>query len=193
MVQDGLMTSFVTRSAALCLMLMPVACMDTANSTPGAMPVMRWDHRPEAREWTAATLEALKSEGAVLSSTVPMDVAWFCPKYATAQPHERNAFWAGLFSSIAKYESTWNPRASGGGGRYLGLLQISPQTARSAGCDASSLKDGAENLECAVKIAARRADQGDAVAQITADWGPMHDSRKRSEMASWTRQQSYCR
>lgn len=182
------------RIAALCLMLSPMACVEPGDTGAGAMPVMRWDHRPEATQWTAATLKALKSEGAVLASTVPMDVAVYCPKYSTASATERNAFWAGLLSSIAKYESTWNPAASGGGGRYLGLLQISPGTARSAGCDLSAggLHDGASNLQCAVKIAARRADQGEAVSQITADWGPMHDAKKRAEMASWTRQQSYC-
>lgn len=190
------MTLRFPRAAALCLMMLPAACMmpQDKGAPEGVLPVMRWDHRPEAAEWTQATLHALKDEGAVLSSTVPMDVAAFCPNYATATPHERNSFWAGLFSAIAKYESTWNPAASGGGGRYLGLLQISPQTARSAGCDLSQggLKDGASNLECAVRIASRRADQGEPVAQITADWGPMHSAEKRAEMAAWTRKQSYC-
>ncbi len=143
--------------------LLPLAgCMDMtagASGQPaGALPVMRWDHRPEATQWTEATLDALKSEGAVLASTVPMDVEHYCPDYATASVAERDAFWAGLFSAIAKYESTWNPTAKGGGGKYLGLLQISPATARYVGCDLSEggLTDGASNLACAVRIAANR-------------------------------------
>jgi Transglycosylase SLT domain len=185
--------------------LLPLAgCMDmTADASgqpAGALPVMRWDHRPEATQWTEATLEALKSEGAVLASTVPMDVEHYCPDYETASVAEREAFWAGLFSAIAKYESTWNPAAKGAGGKYLGLLQISPATANYVGCDLSEagLTDGASNLACAVRIAANRvpdvateADQ-EAIAAIVTDWGPMHDKSKRAEVAAWTRTQSYC-
>lgn len=169
-------------------------------SQAGALPVMRWDHRPEAPVWTRATLDALKAEGAVLASTVPMDVEHYCPDYEKASVADREAFWAGLFSAIAKYESTWNPGAKGAGGRYLGLLQISPATAKWVGCDLSEggLTDGASNLACAVKIAANRvpdaataADQ-EALAAIVADWGPMHDKSKRAEVAAWTRTQSYC-
>ena len=104
------------------------------------------------------------------------------------------AFWSGLFSAIAKYESTWNPEAKGGGGLYFGLLQILPSTARSVGCDPGKLLDGAVNLNCAVRIADRRVSRSDgSVASITADWGPMHWADKRAEMAAWTSKQSYCR
>jgi Transglycosylase SLT domain len=184
-------------------LMLPAACMQSADAggqPGGALPVMRWDHRPEAAQWTQATLDALRSEGAVLASTVPMDVAQYCPDYATAPVADRQAFWAGLFSAIAKYESTWNPGAKGGGGRYLGLLQISPATADMVGCDLGSggLTDGASNLACAVRIAANRVPdggdetEGEALAAIVTDWGPMHDSGKRAEVAAWTRAQTYC-
>ncbi len=191
------------RPILFCTLLLPAACMQSADAggqPTGALPVMRWDHRPEAAQWTQATLDALRSEGAVLASTVPMDVAQYCPDYATAPVADRQAFWAGLFSAIAKYESTWNPRAKGGGGRYVGLLQISPATADQVGCDlgAGGLTDGASNLACAVRIAANRVPENggttenEALAAIVTDWGPMHDSRKRSEVAAWTRSQAYC-
>lgn len=157
------------------------------------MPAMAWDHRPEATQWTNATLQALQAEGAVLASTVPMDVEAYCPDYVEATPDERRAFWAGLFSAIAKFESTWNPLATGGGGRYFGLLQISPATADYVGCE-GDLHDGTANLQCAVKIAARQADPGtpEQVWQITRDWGPMHDAAKRQQVAAFTSSQSYC-
>ena len=189
---------------ALLLALVPMACApapDTAMNFATTLPATRWDHRPEADDWTRATLEALKAEGAPLLSTTPADIATFCPGYAEAGPDQRAAFWAGMFSAIAKYESTWNPAASGAGGRYLGLMQISPQTARGAGCDLSQggLRDGASNLECAVRIAARRAPAGGgvvsgpgALAGLTNDWGPMHKSGYTAEMAAWTKSQSYC-
>jgi hypothetical protein len=181
------------RPLMLAALLLTSACMNAESS--GALPVMQWDHRPEAAEWTEATLDALKSEGAVLASTVPADISAYCPTYAKESPDQRRAFWAGLFSAIAKHESTWNPKAKGGGGRYVGLLQISPATAKYVGCDLSDggLTDGASNLACAVRIAANRApDDEDALAKIVQDWGPMHSAEKRAEVASFTRRQSYC-
>ena len=156
-------------------------------------PAMRWDHRPEGARWTAATITALQTRGPALLATVPDDIASWCPGYEGADATGRAKFWSGLFSAIAKYESTWNPRAKGGGGLYFGLLQILPATARSVGCDPGQLLDGSVNLNCAVRIADRRvAVSNGTVGSITADWGPMHFADKRAEMASWIRQQRYC-
>ncbi|GAD55116.1 transglycosylase SLT domain-containing protein [Limimaricola cinnabarinus] len=167
--------------------------------TPAAMPVMAWDHRPESAQWTDATLAALKAHGAPLLSQVPGDIATWCPGYAEASRDERAAFWAGMLSALAKHESTWNPGAVGGGGKWFGLVQIAPATARSYGCAAgsgSALKDGVSNLSCAVRIAARTVRRDGVVSAgmrgLAADWGPFHSSRKRSDMANWTRNQSYC-
>lgn len=167
------------------------------------LPPMRWDHRPEAREWTLTTLAALKDDGAALAETVPADIDAFCPGYKAADAAERRAFWAGLFSAIAKYESTWNPAARGGGGRWIGLMQISPRTADHYDCDATSreaLVDGGANLACAVRIAAHQVARDGAIVSdggggwqgVARDWAPMRASAKRNEMAAWTRQQSYC-
>lgn len=138
-------------------------------------------------------MNAMKQRGPSLLSVVPSDIDSWCPSYAKAGSQDRAAFWTGLFSAIAKYESTWNPKAIGGGGLYHGLLQILPSTARSVGCDPKSLLDGATNLNCAVRIADRRVKVSNGtVASITADWGPMHWSDKRAEMAAWTSKQDYC-
>jgi hypothetical protein len=157
------------------------------------IPTMRWDHRPEAENWTVSTMSALETRGHTLLSVVPSDIDAWCPEYADGDADQRAAFWSGLFSAIAKYESTWNPKAIGGGGLYHGLLQILPSTARSVGCDPKELLDGAVNLNCAVRIADRRVRVSDGtVASITADWGPMHWADKRAEMAAWIRTQDYC-
>lgn len=192
--------------AFVVLLLSQSACMDmmqTDTGTDGALPVMAWDNtRPtEAADWTKATLDALRDEGAVLSSAVPMDVAHFCPSYVKASTDDRRAFWAGLFSAIARFESTWNPNATGGGGKYLGLLQISPKTANYVGCDLSQggLHDGKSNLACAVKIAAETVPAGGGVVNgkgalggIVNAWGPMHDQSKVAQVAAFTSAQSYC-
>ena len=171
-----------------------------SGSALGDLPTMRWDHRPEAPEWTAATLSAVARHDAVLAQDVPSDIGAWCPGYAKASVEERRAFWAALLSALAKHESTWNPKASGGGGRWIGLTQIAPGTARGHGCDAttvSALKDGAENLQCAVEIAAVKVAQDGVVAGtgnrgLGRDWAPFRADSKMADMVAWTRAQSYC-
>lgn len=182
--------------ATVALMMGLTACaplpeMSSQIGFSAALPATRWDHRPEADVWTQSMLDALKTDGALLLSSIPQDIDTYCPGYKEASTDDRAAFWVGMFSAIAKYESTWNPQAKGGGGRYLGLLQISPATARNVGCDSKGLLDGATNLDCAVRIAANRVPSS-AVAGLTTDWGPMHDRSKRVEVAAWTSAQSYC-
>jgi Transglycosylase SLT domain len=178
-------------AVAATLMLLVSACAPSQDDA--GLPAMRWDHRPEAVRWTLSTMNEMEARGTTLTATVPTDIEAYCPGYEEADEETRAAFWSGLFSAIAKYESTWNPKAIGGGGLYRGLLQILPSTAKSVGCDPGKLLDGSVNLACAVRIADRRVKVSDgSVGSITADWGPMHWSDKRAEMASWTRQQNYC-
>lgn len=193
-------------SALLSLPLAAVllgACVpagQTSLSTSGHMPPMQWDVRPEGREWTQTTLEALEAHDEMLAETVPADVASWCPGYATASIEDRRAFWAGLMSAVARYESTWNPKASGGGGRYIGVMQISPRSASYHQCEANTvaeLKDGSENLECATLMMAKAVANDGLVAGggnrgIGRDWMPLRDAGKRAAMAEWTRAQPYC-
>nr|WP_235019404.1 transglycosylase SLT domain-containing protein [Tabrizicola flagellatus] len=163
-------------------------------------PPMQWDHHPEGDEWTESTLLALSTKDQMLSERVPADIETWCPGYETASVPERRAFWAGLLSAVAKYESTWNEKASGGGGRWIGLMQISPRSAANYGCEATSvgaLKDGEANLECAVEIMSRQVARDGLVAGggnrgIGRDWAPLRSNEKRSAMAAWTRAQPYC-
>ncbi|SIO22449.1 Transglycosylase SLT domain-containing protein [Rhodovulum sp. ES.010] len=193
------------RFALLALVLaLPMGCSHAeppgrAQISTSGLPTMRWDHRPEAPRWTEASLAALRAQGAPLAETVPADIANWCPTYAQADLRQRRAFWAGLFSALAKHESTWNPEAVGGGGRWFGLMQIAPATARGYGCAAQSgeaLKDGAANIGCAIRIAARTVPRDGVVAAggggVAADWGPMTVASKRAEIAAWTRAQPYC-
>lgn len=191
--------------ALFCLAILPAACgAFSAADKPQARPAMqmvetRWDHRPEADRWTAATLSALDTHGVALINTVPKDAPTWCPAYALADEAGRKAFWVGLLSALAKHESTWNPRAVGGGGRWFGLVQIAPATARGYGCQATSgeaLKSGAANLSCAVRILAHTVPRDGVVSAggkgVAADWGPFHSASKRADMISYMRAQPYC-
>ena len=183
-----------TASLAACVQSKPEETMSFAP------PPMQWDHHPEAVEWTESTLTALSTKDQVLSERVPADIETWCPGYTDATVEERRAFWAGLLSAVAKYESTWNEKASGGGGRWIGLMQIDPRSARNYGCEATSageLKDGEANLECAVEIMSTQVAKDGLVAGggnrgIGRDWAPLRSSEKRSAMAAWTRAQPYC-
>lgn len=190
------------RIAALLPLALVAGCAmspEIESPAPAAMPIMRWDHRPESAEWTASTMNALRNQGAPLLSEIPADINEYCPGYITATEDERAAFWAGIFSALAKHESTWNPAASGGGGQWIGLVQIAPMTARHYGCEAqttAALKDGAANLACAVRIAAhtvvRDGYVGTGREGLAADWAPFLNAAKRADMVEWTRQQPYC-
>ncbi len=162
-------------------------------------PIALWNHRPEARAWTGASLAALDDHGAPLVKMVPEDIDTYCPGYRTATETERKAFWVMFLSALAKHESTWRPDAAGGGGAWLGLLQISPQTAQGYGCrarTAQELKNGSLNLSCGIRIMAVTVPRDGVISEgmrgVAADWGPFHQASKRSDIQAVTRAQPFC-
>jgi hypothetical protein len=189
-------------SALLSLLLAPLlaACVPTTLSHD-ELPAMRWDHVPASAEWEAASFAALGDYAAILPTLVPEDIDAWCPGYPDASQVEREAFWVGLMSALAQHESTWRPHLVGGNGRWFGLVQISPATARHYGCAARSgeaLLDGVANVRCAYRIWARTVARDNMVSRgnrgVAADWGPMHSSQshKRDDMRAWISAQPYC-
>jgi hypothetical protein len=161
-------------------------------------PPMRWGERTGSEEWTRATLAALDREGVTILSRVPHDINEFCPNYRQLAQDGRKAFWAGLLSAVAKHESTYNPQAAGGGGKWLGLMQIAPATWRHYDCE-GDIRNGGDNMSCAVKIMTHQVGRDNAVARddggwrgVARDWAPMRSSTKRADIAAWTSSQSYC-
>lgn len=165
----------------------------------GFLPNTRWDHKEGSDLWTRAAMTATRD----LESLVPRDIDRWCPAYVDNGPEQRRAFWVGMMSALAKHESTYNPRAVGGGDLWYGLLQIYPDTARRYGCYArtgEALKDPEDNLNCAARIMNVTVARDNAIAVhdgrwrgVAADWGPMSNRRKIPDMANWTAQQSYCK
>lgn len=182
---------------ALALILTLAACSGAPAETGPEIPA-RWNHVPESGAWNAAMMQALTTHGAPMLSIVPEDAETFCPGFSAASESQRAAFYVAFFSGLARYESGWNPRAAGAGGRYQGLLQISPATARHHGCDlpAGGLYDGTANLTCAVRIASRAVTRDGVIATgrggIAADWPPMRDAARRREVAEFTRALPQC-
>ena len=170
--------------------------------TAEELPEMRWDHMPRHEAWNQAALDALNAHGRPLVDIVPEDIAAWCPYYPKADPDTRAAFWVGFMSALAKHESTYKPRAVGGGNKWFGLLQIAPATARGYGCRARSgeaLKTGGENLSCALRIMAVTVPRDGVINAkdnrwrgVSADWGPMRSEAKRRDISSWLKSQPYC-
>jgi len=164
------------------------------------LPRTRWETISGTALWTRTSLAALKNHGEPLAATIPGDIADWCPAYPTSSPKARRAFWVGFVSTLVKHESTYRPRAVGGGGRWFGLTQISPSTARLYGCVArsgSALKNPVANLSCAIRIMAKTVPRDGVVSRgmrgVAADWGPLHSSKKRRDMMAWTKRQPYCK
>jgi hypothetical protein len=164
-----------------------------------AVPALRWDGHPRGARWTSAVMAALRGHGAPLLEVVPRDIAAWCPAYPTADRGQRAAFWAGLISTLAWHESTHRPEAVGGDGRWFGLVQIAPPTARYRNCEVGTgqaLLSGPANLRCGVRIMAVTVPRDRVVAEgmrgVAADWGPFHSRRKREDMRNWVRSQAYC-
>lgn len=186
-------------SLSACGTLADISLPRFGSQEPVEDPVMRWDHRPEAANWTAMAFTALETHAAVLPTIVPDDIENWCPAYPDAPEADREAFWTGLMSALARHESTWNPEAVGGGGRWFGLVQISPATARFYGCQAGSgqaLLNGSANISCAMRIWATTVARDGVVAAgrggVAADWGPFVQANKREEMRAWISSQPYC-
>jgi hypothetical protein len=166
------------------------------------VPNTRWTHQPDHLLWNRSALSALKSHGKPLVDMVPRDIETWCPHYPDANDADRRAFWLGFMSALAKFESTYKPNAVGGGGKWYGLLQILPATARGYKCNVGTgeaLKNGAANLSCAVRIMAFTVPRDGVVHAkdkrwrgVSADWGPMRSPSKRADIAGWLKRQPYC-
>ncbi|MEH6644143.1 transglycosylase SLT domain-containing protein [Sulfitobacter sp.] len=188
---------------ALAVVVAPTVPAPMAPVRSGHVPRTRWQHMPGHVLWTRAAISALKDHGRPLVDMVPRDIKEWCPAYGTNDDAQRRAFWVGYMSTLAKYESTYKPWAVGGGGKWYGLLQILPATARGYKCNVGTgeaLKNGAANLSCATRIMAHTVKRDGVIhgydgkwRGVSADWGPMRNPAKRRDMASWLNRQSYCK
>jgi len=180
------------------------ACSRTPAPAPQAtldgFSTVRWDGAPDSAKWTKASFQALDGHGAALVNMGPDDIDAYCPAYPDLDASERKLFWTNLIASLSYHESTWKQDAAGGGGKWYGLLQILPATAKGYQCQAQTkedLKDGVQNISCALRIMAVTVPRDGVVSRdfkgIAADWGPFHQERKREDIQSYSRALPICR
>lgn len=133
------------------------------SSVREAIPL--WEIKSsDNREWSEHIYRELPALGPALLSSQPSDAKIFCPNYKNLSQSERKQFWAFFISTMAKFESNFNPKASltegfkDNTGRYVvsrGLLQISLESSKSYGCGfktAAEIHHPQKNLSCGLKI-----------------------------------------
>lgn len=191
---------------------------------PGPSPIETPVSKPEAarwesvasgsRAWTEFVFTQVDSAGADLLSTLPGDMTQFCPNYAALPVNHKKDFWVYLLSSIAQFESSFNPALSytesftDSSGQLVvsrGLLQLSIESARAYGCELASaqdLHDPYKNLLCGIKILNRWVGTDGVIrGQTTAGawrggaryWSVLRRDAQYNSIRSWTAEQSYCR
>jgi len=178
-----------------------VACV-VQPTTPKPSPAQELKADWSKAEYTAMLKSALETHGQPL----------LIGKHAGACG-ERLPFYVMLFSSLARYESSFNPKATylekfpdAKGNRVLsqGLFQLSKESANQAryGCGINKpeeLLDPKTNIVCAVKIATELISQNGVVAGGSSGawkgmaryWSPFRDSAKRK--AIFTKAESTCK
>lgn len=191
--------------------LQVLACLP--SFAQAALPAARWDSKPDGRAWTQMTLNSLGQHGAGLLGMVPSDIGSFCPAYSAADQDKRMAFWVGLISALAKWESNYKPETKftepnifdAQGNRVVsrGLLQISIESGRGYGCiipQAEALHDPVVNLACTVRIMNRLITRDGLIGSTAspwkgaaAYWSPFRKADRRRDIRDWTKQQAYCR
>lgn len=168
---------------------------------------VRWEgkHR-DGRDWTLATHAKVERVSAGLLSTTPADYKEFCPEYPSMSQSERKNFWVYLLSSMAQFESNFNPSLSykesfrdSQGNRVVsrGLLQISIESGNAYGCGFGStrdLNDAYKNLECGLRILNRWVSSDKRIAGQSRGWkggarywSVLRSADKVKSIKSWTR------
>jgi hypothetical protein len=197
---------------ALCLMAFGCSTLPPAGSeiqeanspvtTPapeGNPPVAfkaDWDGKPDGAKWTAMLISALETHGQALLQGYYPEVCG-----------DRKAFYVMLLSSLARYESSFNPAASyteafadSKGNKVVsrGLFQMSIESSNgNYACgfkDAQEIHQPEKAIPCAVKaanklIARDKVLYGSTVVDgktkwhgLAAYWSPFRDATKRSSM-----------
>lgn len=172
----------------------------------------RWEStNPEARQWTQFAYQQLEVDGLDLLSKAPTDVQNFCPNYQNLNRSQRKNFWVYLLSSIAFFESAFDPATKytesftdSSGVRVVsrGLLQLSIESARGYDCvlqRAEDLHDPLANLACGIRILNRWVGR-DGVIRADVDgwkggaryWSVLRRDAQFNSIRGWTASQAYC-
>lgn len=174
-----------------------------------------WSKKNPDGSWTRITEVAVAASS--LPHLEPKDIGKFCPAYRHLPSKKRIRFWVGLLSSMAEFESTFNPEAAARGpskdvfrrrDTNRGLLQISKESANQPGYScgiekAKHLHDPAIHLPCAVKILSTWVSADRVIASYEGNkktrgggryWAVLQEKNGRlPAISSFTRNLPFCR
>lgn len=184
----------------------PVA-VATPTPTPAPMPQLSWEvNHPERAEWTKSAVEFVEREFDKLEKA--SDIDRFCKRYAKVTKAQKVHFWAELFSAMAKFESSWNPKSSsmdvgkpGLRDTYsVGLLQMSVVDQDSykmpLGYKYEDLLEARPNLDLGIRIMARiTSNRGSIVLPTNVYWAVLKEGgkyQKIAEIAAMTSKLPFC-
>ncbi len=194
----------------LIFMLAPVA-----SFAAQAQDYAAWSKKNLDGSWTRITETAVDTSS--LPSAVPKDIGKFCPAYKHLPRKKRIQFWVGLLSSMAEFESTFDPGAAARGpskdvfrrrDTNRGLLQISKESANQPGYScgikkAKRLHNPAIHLPCAVKILSTWVSADHVIASYKGNkktrgggryWAVLQEKNGRlPAISSFTRNLPFCR
>jgi len=197
------------------LMISVIASANTAFAMGSRDPASketvlaaRWEGKhKDGRDWTLATHSQVEKITPGLLSTTPSDYKDFCPQYSGMSHAERKNFWVHLLSSMAQFESNFNPSLSyreafrdSSGNRVVsrGLLQISIESGNAYGCGFRSnadLNDPYKNLNCGLRILNRWVSSDKRIAGYVGGawkggaryWSVLRTKEKVKSIKTWTR------
>lgn len=136
---------------------------DNDDNVREAIPL--WERKSlNHQSWSEHIYRELPELGPALLASNPVDAKIFCPNYKNLAESERKQFWAFFISSMAKFESNFDPKEAytegfrDSSGRYVisrGLLQISMESSKGYRCGFTAekqLHDPMKNLSCGIII-----------------------------------------
>lgn len=172
-----------------------------------------WDSKPEGKEWTQFTVDALGKYGqGLLNLSNPSDANAYCPKFKSLNIEQKTQVWVTLISAMAKRESNFKPETSykegfndskGNPVISRGLLQISKESANQSayGCkivNESELHDPKTNINCGILILSKWVPQDNAIGTKKLGgaryWSVLRDTSETSQayIRSQTKSLSFC-
>ncbi|SET34314.1 Transglycosylase SLT domain-containing protein [Nitrosospira multiformis] len=200
----------------MCVVLLLIFILaPVASLAAQAQDYAAWSKKNLDGSWTRTTEIAVATSS--LPSLEPKDIGKFCPTYKHLPHEKRIQFWVGLLSSMAEFESNFNPKAAARGpskdvfrrrDTNRGLLQISKQSANQPGYScgikkAKHLHDPAIHLPCAVKILSKWVGADHVIASYKGNkknrgggryWAVLQEKNGRlPAISSFTRNLPVCR
>jgi hypothetical protein len=163
---------------SFCICLLLITACNLVNSRQSDNSYALWADKNTGASWTVFTEKII--EKSLLHQSNPEDIEYFCPKYKSITKTDKIKFWTGLISSMAYYESSFDPNAEytekfkDNQGEYIvsrGLLQLSFESAnqKAYNCNIESDQDlylAEVNLNCGINILSYWLNKDKAITSI---------------------------